>query len=264
MIHNLDGSRKAIPYGKQDQHINSISRNHLNKLLLNIAEQFPNVRLHFNQKLDSIDFSVNECRFVSSDVSRNKEKDLQSSKDNFELYTKESTESDSSNSQNNVEEIVVQPDLIIGADGAFSKVRNQMMRQTKFNYKQMYIDHGYLELTIPSKKVINPQTRELQDGFAMEENYLHIWPRGEFMMIALPNQNKTFTVTLFMPFKNFEKITNQWELIEFFKTHFPDSIQLIGRDELVDTFFSNKPSALITIKCSPYNLNGRLTMIRKF
>lgn len=80
-------------------------------------------------------------------------------------------------------------------------------------------------------------------------------------MIALPNQDKTFTVTLFMPFKNFESITNEFELLKFFKTDFPDSIDLIGKDDLINTFFNNKPSALITIKCSPYNLEGKSLLI---
>lgn len=82
------------------------------------------------------------------------------------------------------------------------------------------------------------------------------------MMIALPNQDKTYTVTLFMPFKNFEKITDQWKLLEFFKTYFPDSIDLIGRDELINTFFNNKPNSLVTVKCSPYNpLGGKCLLI---
>lgn len=77
------------------------------------------------------------------------------------------------------------------------------------------------------------------------------------MMIALPNQDKSFTVTLFMPFEKFERITNEWELLDFFKKNFNDSIDLIGRDELVNTFFNNKPNSLITIKCSPYNVGGK-------
>lgn len=82
------------------------------------------------------------------------------------------------------------------------------------------------------------------------------------MMIALPNQEKTYTVTLFMPFANFEKITDQWQLLEFFKTYFPDSIDLIGRDELINTFFNNKPSSLVTVRCSPYNpLGGKGLLI---
>lgn len=227
---------------------------------MDIAEQFPNVRLHFNQKLKSINFEQNECRFKATDARQKRERDVGFSKLNFEPFKDGSTESNDTNGESvnsEDDEIRKQIDVLIGADGAFSKVRNQIMRQTTFNYEQMYIDHGYIELCIPPRKTINPQTQQVQDDFAMEVNYLHIWPRGEFMMIALPNQNRTYTVTLFMPKTNFDKITDQWSLIEFFRTYFPDSIDLIGRDALIDTFFGNKPSSLITIKCSPYNLAGK-------
>jgi kynurenine 3-monooxygenase len=69
-------------------------------------------------------------------------------------------------------------DLIIGCDGAYSAVRKQMLQRPGFNFSQTYIEHGYLELCIPAD----------DDKFLMPHNYLHIWPRGKFMMIALPNQ----------------------------------------------------------------------------
>lgn len=141
-IHNLDGSRKPIPYGKQDQHINSISRNLLNKLLLDIAEQFPNVKLNFNQKLESINLDKNECVFLSTKKSNNEEKnkDLEFSKLNFERYTKEANERVIDEEsilndqmpkevQNDVE--IRKQNVVIGADGAFSKVRMQINRQSK-------------------------------------------------------------------------------------------------------------------------------------
>lgn len=154
----MDGSRKAIPYGKQDQHINSISRNHLNKLLLNIAQQFPNVRLHFNQKLKSIDFKSNECTFVStSHTNEQTLKDLEFSKLNFELYAKGNSEStcngratipngtpngvdgstvssdpnesvSSDKTPSTADRTLRKADVIIGADGAFSKVRYETIQ----------------------------------------------------------------------------------------------------------------------------------------
>ena len=84
--------------------------------------------------------------------------------------------------------------------------------------------------------------------FAMEPNFLHIWPRGSFMMIALPNQDRSWTVTLFMPFDIFEQLTTASQLVNFFETHYPDSVPLIGKDRLVKDFFASKPSALISIK----------------
>ena len=86
----------------------------------------------------------------------------------------------------------------------------------------------------------------------MEVNYLHIWPRHDFMLIALPNQDKSFTTTLFLPKTIFDQITNTDELLRFFQKYFPDAISLIGRENLIETYFSSKPLPLISIKCSTH------------
>lgn len=88
----------------------------------------------------------------------------------------------------------------------------------------------------------------------MPPNYLHIWPRGQFMMIALPNQDKSWTVTLFMPFTKFANITTADELIEFFTEYFPDSIPLIGKKRLINDYFRATPQHLISIKVSETNI----------
>ena len=93
--------------------------------------------------------------------------------------------------------------------------------------------------------------------FAMPANYLHIWPRGQFMMIALPNQDKSFTVTMFMPKEAFDGIKDMYDLISFFEKYFADSIAIIGKEKLIKDYFSIKPSALISVKCSPYNWNDK-------
>uniref|UniRef100_A0A669QEU4 Kynurenine 3-monooxygenase n=1 Tax=Phasianus colchicus TaxID=9054 RepID=A0A669QEU4_PHACC len=142
-------------------------------------------------------------------------------------------------------------DLIVGCDGAFSTVRKQFMRQTRFNYSHEYIPHGYMELTIPPK-----------DGdFAMEPNYLHIWPRNTFMMIALPNMDKSFTCTLFMPFEEFEKLMTGEQVLDFFQTYFPDSIPLIGERELKHDYFLLPAQAMISVKCSSYHLSSRCVLM---
>ncbi|PNF20346.1 Kynurenine 3-monooxygenase [Cryptotermes secundus] len=143
-------------------------------------------------------------------------------------------------------------DLIIGADGAFSTVRRHFMKQPMFNFSQTYIEHGYVELCMPPG----------QDGeFAMKPNYLHVWPRGNFMMIALPNQDRSWTITLFMPLSDFEALDSPTRLLKFFSQHFPDSIPLIGKHQLVTDFFSTKPSTLLSIKCSPYHVGGSALII---
>ncbi|XP_063531744.1 kynurenine 3-monooxygenase [Cydia strobilella] len=150
------------------------------------------------------------------------------------------------------ENVHVTADLIIGADGAFSAVRKSMMKQPLFDYSQKYIEHGYLELCIPADE---------SGGFQMPPNYLHIWPRGNFMMIALPNQDCSWTVTLFMPFTNFTTIDSEEKLLVFFEKYFPDSIPLIGKKKLIQDFFGGSPSPLVAVKCRPYHVEDKALII---
>lgn len=143
-------------------------------------------------------------------------------------------------------------DLIVGCDGAFSAVRREVLKKNGFNYSQTYIEHGYLELVIPPG----------EDGkFLMPENFLHIWPRGKFMMIALPNQDRTWTVTLFMPFENFNSIKSSQDLLKFFNIYFPDSIPLIGEERLVRDFFKIPAQYLMAVKCRPYHISSKVLLI---
>ncbi|CAB3251823.1 unnamed protein product [Arctia plantaginis] len=150
------------------------------------------------------------------------------------------------------EKIQVSADLVIGADGAFSGVRKAMMKQPLFDYSQKYIEHGYIELCIPAAE---------NGSFQMPANYLHIWPRGEFMMIALPNQDCSWTVTLFMPFTNFQNLDTPKKLLGFFNKNFPDSIPLIGEKKLIEDFFAGSPSPLVAIKCRPYHVEDKAVLI---
>ena len=116
----------------------------------------------------------------------------------------------------------------------------------------MYIAHGYKEIEMPPNK----------DGnHAMELNYLHIWPRNKFMMIGLPNQNKTFTLTLFMPLAYFDAIKTDEEILNFFEQEFPDSIPLIGMKKVIDDYKNNPASPLICIKCKPYHYNDKVVIL---
>jgi len=138
----------------------------------------------------------------------------------------------------------VSSDLIIGADGAFSAVRFAMQMTDRFNYSQQYIDHGYKELTIPAGK---------NGEFQLEKNALHIWPRGNYMLIALPNQDASFTCTLFFPFEgdpSFSSLKNTNQVEEFFNTSFPDAVSLL--ESMPAEFFQNPTSSLVTVKCYPW------------
>jgi len=152
----------------------------------------------------------------------------------------------------NGEEIKKEADFILGCDGAFSTVRKAMMRRPWFDYKQEYIPHAYLELCIPATA---------DNEFAMPPNYLHIWPRGQFMMIGLPNQDKSFTMTLFMPKITFDGITNAEDLVNFFEEYFADSIPLIGKEKMIEDYFNTRPLPLISIKCNPYHLTDKCLIL---
>ncbi|XP_074502933.1 kynurenine 3-monooxygenase [Sebastes fasciatus] len=217
MIHSLSGKQSTIPYGKKGQFILSVDRANLNKELLTEAETYPNTKLNFDHKLQDWSAKTGLMTFDRSDGSSEQ----------------------------------IKADLIVGCDGAFSAIRKQFLRLSRFNYSQTYIPHGYMELTMPP----------INGEFAMKPNYLHIWPRNTFMMIALPNMDKTFTCTLFMPFEEFEKITTGDEVIEFFQKYFPDTIPLIGVDALKTDYFRLPGQAMVSIKCSPYHIGDKCVLM---
>jgi kynurenine 3-monooxygenase len=137
-------------------------------------------------------------------------------------------------------------DLVFGADGAFSAVRYKAMQKLdRFNYSQRYIEDGYREILLPAN----------EDGsYKLEKNTLHIWPRGRFMLIALPNEDGSFTCTLFMPHENheyaFDKINTDEKVEQFFKTVFPDFYELIPN---ISEVWENHPlSSLAIVRCYPW------------
>jgi kynurenine 3-monooxygenase len=141
-------------------------------------------------------------------------------------------------------------DLIIGSDGAFSAVRLAMQFTDQFNFSQSYIEHGYKELHIPAG---------VAGSFQMEKNALHIWPRESYMLIALPNPDGSFTLTLFFPFTgetSFETLSTKEKVKDFFKSVFPDAYSLIP--QLLEEFFQNPSSSLVTMRCYPWVRNKTL------
>ncbi|KAJ3351658.1 hypothetical protein HDU91_006094 [Kappamyces sp. JEL0680] len=219
LIHALSGDLSSQPYGIFGECINSVDRKLMNERLLTAAEKNPHVQLHFEWAAEKIDFASGVVTLVNA---------------------KKSTKT------------IHDADLIIGADGAYSKVRQQFMRSIRLNYSQEYIDHAYVELNMPP----------LPNGdYAMDSGHLHIWPRHTFMMIALPNLDHSFTVTLFMPWAKFEAITTPLELERFFTETFPDAVPLIGLELLVKDYFKNEKGSLMTVKCKPYNVGGKAVII---
>ena len=139
----------------------------------------------------------------------------------------------------------VKTDLIFGSDGAYSAARlTHQLQQDRFQYEQFYIDFGYKELTIPAGK---------SENFLIEKNALHIWPRGNYMLIALPNTDGSFTCTLFFPFNgepSFKSLDTKEKVREFFNDTFADASLLMP--DLEKEFFENPTSSLITVKCFPW------------
>lgn len=213
MMHDIQGETAYQPYGLEGQHINSVSRGGLNKHLLQLADENPNVHLYFNHKCIDVDLEKGIAVFLNE----------------------------------NKERVEVQSDYIIGGDGAFSAIRLRMMKSYRLDYSQDYLDHGYKELSIPA----------LPNGeYAMEPNALHIWPRGAYMMIALPNPDKSFTCTLFFPFEgdiSFESLDTRDKVLKFFNEQFADAVPLMPG--FLDDFFSNPTGSLITVRCYPWVRN---------
>lgn len=151
------------------------------------------------------------------------------------------------------ERTTVKPDALIGGDGAFSAVRRNMQFTDRFSYSQNFIEHGYKELTIPATA---------EGKHQMEQNALHIWPRGHYMLIALPNPDGSFTCTLFFPYEgnpSFASLPDAVSARRFFEEQFPDALALMPH---FDAEWEENPNAsLVIIRCFPWSRNGKVGLI---
>ncbi|HEU4469561.1 MAG TPA: NAD(P)/FAD-dependent oxidoreductase [Flavisolibacter sp.] len=145
-------------------------------------------------------------------------------------------------------------DLCFGADGAYSSARlAHMLAHDRFDYQQYYIDCGYKELHIPSGP---------GNSFLLDKNALHIWPRKDYMLIALPNLDGSFTGTLFFPFEgplSFERLQTPEAVDRFFGETFPDLVPLVP--DLSRQFFAHPTSSLVTVKCFPWIREDRFCLL---
>jgi len=149
-------------------------------------------------------------------------------------------------------ETTLEAEVVIGCDGSASSIRAEMLRMNRFNFSQQYLDYGYKELTISA----GPQGEHL-----LETHALHIWPRGNHMLIALPNIDGTFACILFLPFEgadSFAGLTTAVELDQFFESRFPDAVSLMP--QLAENYFANPTGAMVTIKCSPWHVEGKVLL----
>ncbi|MFK8060615.1 MAG: FAD-dependent oxidoreductase [Polaribacter sp.] len=224
LMHDREGNTFSSNYsGRENEYINSISRGDLNAILLDEAEKHENVNIHFNKKCKKVDIENTIAHFK-------------------DYITKE--------------EFSVNTTVIFGADGAGSSLRKSYISERKFlfSYSQNYLNHGYKELEIPADKSGNHQ---------ISKGHLHIWPRGDFMLIALPNMDGSFTVTLFLSYDegefNFENLTSEEKITEFFEKEFPDALALIPN--IKEEFINNPTGPLGTIKCSPWSYENKTLLI---
>src|SRR5947207_1077323 len=238
MIHDKSGTLHFAPYDVDPKKcINSIGRAALNTTVIEAAQRYPNVRVHFNHRCTDVDLDSATAHLVASFV------------DSGVPATPKPSDG---GSPTNV--IHARGDAVIGVDGAFSAVRQSMQTKlTAFEYDESYLAHGYKELTIPPGP---------HGSWQMEKNALHIWPRRSFMMIALPNPDGSFTCTLFWQFegpRSFATTRTDADVCDFFREEFPDAVPLMP--DLLDDFKKNPMGSLVTIRCAPWYYKDKVVLV---
>jgi kynurenine 3-monooxygenase len=230
IMHAVDGTITEQSYGTDDQAIWSVSRSGINEQLLDLAEKENNVELHFEKRLTHVDFTTG-CSSFSFDVAQSKG------------------------------HIEVDADYIFGADGAFSKVRRLAQETPRFSYSQSYMPQSYIELTIAANENETGDAR-----YKMEKEALHIWPRKDFMLIALPNPDGTFTCTLFMNYESknegehsFSTLQERSDVAKFFNENFADAMPIL--EDPIDDFMAKKASPLFLVQVDPWVINNKVALI---
>ncbi len=217
VLHGVDSELLFSPYGQRPHEvIYSVSRGELNQLMMTAAETHFDVDILFNQSIETVDFDQKKV----------------SIKDHLADKTTQ-----------------LEFELVIGADGVGSEVRKAIVEATCGNFQIDMLGHDYKELCIPPGS-------EIATRWQMEKEALHIWPRGGYMLIALPNLDGSFTVTLFLPRKgdpSFELIDEPHELHDFFVRQFPDAKALIPNFQ--EEYFGNPIGQLGTVRCDRWVYN---------
>ncbi|KTD30015.1 MULTISPECIES: FAD-dependent oxidoreductase [Legionella] len=217
-IHLLDGEIKYQAFGRhKDEYINAILRNELNELLLNNAESYPGIRLHFNTKLVGVNVHDKVLYFEEKDGSH----------------------------------LTKRYQLLIGADGAASNVREILVKERLITATREFLPHGYKELSIAQS-----QTQD----FVPE--HLHLWPRESFMLLGNPNRDRSITGTLFLAKEgknSFAHLEDEDSIRVFFKEQFSDAYQAMP--SLITEFMEHPIGNLSTIKCTPWYYEDQCLLI---
>lgn len=232
MVHDRDGHSGLQRYGVDDSEVIwSVSRGALNMLLLDAAEA-AGATFHFGQALVSADFDRRRIRLADADgVERE-----------------------------------IDVGLLIGADGAGSALRAAMNTHALLGERIESLGHGYKELEIPQAGELPQAVLQLSGGrdqYALEPHALHIWPRGGYMCIALPNTEGSFTVTLFLPGQgpapSFATLPDADAAATFFSRQFPGLLSLIPR--FAEDFEQNPVGTLSTLYLERWHLDGRALLL---
>jgi len=223
-MHGLDGTITHLDYGKKGQAIWSVSRSGINEQLIDLADKEANVTISFEKKLVDVDFETATAFF----------EDKQESKSVCEPQK-------------------VEANYLFAADGAHSKVRRLAHDLPRFSYSQSYMPHAYIELSIPAN----------EDGsFKMEKEALHIWPRKDFMLIALPNPEGSFTCTLFLDYEgevSFSSLKEKADIQKFFNKNFADAMPLL--ENPIKEFMHKSPNPLFLVNVDPWIFNNKVALI---
>jgi kynurenine 3-monooxygenase len=225
MVHDLAGNTNFQAYGQREHEvIYSVSRGDLNKLLMDEAQATGNVTIAFNEAVNTVDFDKQIVTFTNEVTGEQSHHDFE---------------------------------LLIGADGSGSVVRkavHKLVGDKDGSYDRLeQLGHSYKELCIPAGP---------KNSFQIEKKALHIWPRGNYMLIALPNLDGSFTVTLFLPNEgenSFAELTTQDKVTEFFAEQFADALKVIPT--LAEDFFANPTGHLGTVRCDPWHYANNTLLI---
>jgi kynurenine 3-monooxygenase len=223
LLHGADGGRTFQPYGRDNQCIYSVSRHRLNEILLAHAADYPGITVHFGARCRRVDLDQPSVHVEEGEGARTTRREVAS-------------------------------DVLFGADGAFSLVRETMQQRNLSVCTRQPSHYGYQELRIPAR----PGTGQP----AMTREVLHIWPRGKFMLIALPNTDGSFTGTLFMPLHgpvSFASLAGAGAARAFLDAHFPD-LRGMG-PQLAESLAAAPVSSLFTVACYPWCYGGKVALI---
>lgn len=232
MVHTRDGRSGLQRYGVDDSEVIwSVSRGALNMLLLDAAEA-AGVRFHFGQSLDDADFDAGRIR-LADEAGAVREIDAP---------------------------------VVIGADGAGSALRAAMNHHTPLGERVEALGHAYKELEIPPASTLAAELVDRSGGhdqFALEPHALHIWPRGGYMCIALPNTEGSFTVTLFLPahgaHPSFATLPDARAARAFFEHDFPDVLPLIP--DFANDYDGHPVGTLSTLYLQQWHLGGKALLV---